>query len=84
MNCQVRGPMQFQKVTVPIVSDKTVAFKILENFYFLRQEWEGDKTHEVIAQKSLPTVLTAGKLGRQMFIQKLARWCGIIRLDDYT
>ena len=52
---------------------KAVAFKISGNFPFSRQKKEGDKTYEVIARKSLPVVGTAGKLGGQMFIQKLAQ-----------
>ena len=63
-NRQGRGPKRRQKVTVADVSLNTATLKLSENFPFPRKKkWEGDKTYETIAQKSLPPVRTAGKLG---------------------
>ena len=67
-NRQSRGLKRLQKVTVPNVSNTTVALKNFGNFSFSRQNREGDKMHEVIVWKSLHAVRTAGKLGGQVFI----------------
>ena len=79
---KARGFMQLQKVIILIMSERTTAFKFFGNFLFSRQKKEGDKTYEVIARIRLPTVRTVGKLGGQMFIQKLAQWRGITWLND--